>query len=54
MTDREKIEKLSIALQIVLDQVDYTARNCSPTDMVAAVLDISVIKIAKQALEEAK
>ena len=40
------------ALSIFLDQVDYTANNCSPTDMVAAVLSVPVIKLCRIAIDE--
>lgn len=40
------------ALLTVLDQVDYTARACSPTDMVAAVLPVEIIALARRALHE--
>ena len=45
MTERE-------ALQLVLDQVDYTAHACQFTDMVGAVLPLQVIKLARRALAE--
>lgn len=38
------------ALQVVLDQVDYTAGNCGPTEMVAACLPKEVIRLAREAL----
>lgn len=38
------------ALQTVLDQVDYTSGACTPTEMVAAVLPVEVIKLAREAL----
>ena len=40
------------ALTIVLDQVDYTAGNCRPNEMVGAVLPKEVIALARQAIEE--
>ena len=42
------------ALQVVLDKCDYTAKNCGPTDMVAAVLPVIVIQHARKALERAR
>lgn len=39
------------ALLTVLDQVDYMAGNCSPTEMVAAVLPKEIIVLARRALE---
>ena len=40
------------ALLVLLDQVDYTAAACGPTEMVGAVLPIEVIRLARQALAE--
>jgi hypothetical protein len=40
-------------LQVVLDQVDYTADACAPTEMVAAVLSTDVIKEARAAIAKA-
>ena len=45
MTPRE-------CLQLVLDNVDYKAKNCSPTDMVGAVLPSQIIDIARKSLEQ--
>lgn len=42
MTPRE-------ALLLLLDQVDYTARNCQPNEMVGAVLPVEVIKLCREA-----
>jgi len=39
------------ALMLVLDQVDYVRGNCSPTEMVAAVLPKVVIEKAREALQ---
>ena len=52
MSARE--QKLETALLVLLDQVDYTAGNCSPTEMVAAVLSTDVIAIARDALGPVK
>ncbi len=38
------------ALQTVLDQVDYTNRACSPTEMIGAILPREVILLAKEAI----
>jgi len=38
------------ALRLLLDQVDYTAGACAPTELVGAVLDKSVIETCKRAL----
>lgn len=45
-------EKLRAALGTVLDQVDYTAGACRPIEMVAAVLPVDVINMAKGVLAE--
>ena len=42
------------ALQVVLDQVDYTAGNCCVNEMVGAVLSRGVISLARKAIEEDK
>ena len=39
------------ALQLLLDQVDYTAGACSVTEMVGAVLPLEVIQRCKAALK---
>jgi hypothetical protein len=44
--------KLRNALKVILDQSDYSSGNCSPTSMVAAVLEKSVIDHARAALKE--
>lgn len=38
------------ALETLLDQVDYTAGNCYPTEMVGAVLAKEVILLCRRAL----
>ncbi len=48
----DKVEQLRAALATVLDQVDYTAGACSPTEMVAARLPTEVIDLARKALRE--
>ena len=45
--------KLKQWLATILDQVDYTAGSCGPTEMVGACLPVEVIKQARQALQEA-
>lgn len=50
----ERIGKLRVALQLVLDQVDYTAKACTPTEMIGACLDAKVLDIAHEALEFTK
>lgn len=42
------------ALRTLLDQVDYTAGNCTPNEMVGAVLPREVIKLCRDALAAAK
>lgn len=48
------VEKLRAVLQVVLDQVDYTAGACAVNEMVGAVLPKSVIENARKVLEETK
>lgn len=38
------------ALQVLLDQIDYTAGACTPTEQVGAVLDHRVIALCRRAL----
>jgi hypothetical protein len=38
------------ALQVLLDQVDYTAGACAPTERVGAVLDHRVIALCRRSL----
>lgn len=38
------------ALLLILDQVDYIAGNCGPTEMVAAVLPREIIALARKSL----
>lgn len=45
---------LRTALQLVLDQVDFTENNCRLNDMVGAVLDSKVIELAHKALKGSK
>ena len=41
---------IKTALLTVLDQVDYTAGNCSVTEMIGAVLPKEIISLARTAL----
>jgi hypothetical protein len=50
----ELMNKLRMALQLVLDQVDYTAKACKPNEMVGACLSTEVLDNAHQALEDTK
>ena len=43
---------LELALQLVLDQVDYINGNCRPNEMVGAVLSEDIIKKVRGALDE--
>lgn len=45
-------ERLRAALQTLLDQVDYTAGACAPTEMVGAVLPIEIIQMTKGVLSD--
>lgn len=42
------------ALRLILDQVDYTKDACAPTEMVGAVLPMSVIEQCHRSLAAAK
>jgi hypothetical protein len=45
---------LRIALQVVLDQIDYTQGACTPTEMVGACLPREVLEMAHEVLENTK
>ena len=40
------------ALLIILDQVDYTAGNCRPNEMVGAVLSKEIIALCREAAQQ--
>jgi hypothetical protein len=42
------------ALLTILDQVDYTAGNCRPNDMIGAVLTKEVIALCREAAQSAQ
>ena len=42
------------ALLLLLDQMDYMAHACSPTDMVAACVPTEVIKLCREAITAEK
>jgi len=50
--EREKADIKNVdlrgAINLLLDQVDYTAGACRPNEMVGAVLDIQIIKKVRQ------
>lgn len=48
--EKEKVD-LRSSLQLLLDQVDYTAGACTITEMVGAVLAKSVIQICHRSLK---
>lgn len=54
MKDHEKIMALRAALQVILDQVDYTAGACRPVEMVGACLPTNIIDKTKKTLQETK
>ena len=54
MANDRDLEKVREALQVVLDQVDYTAGACELTTPVGAALPRVVIENARKALEETK
>ena len=45
-------DTLRLALQLILDQVDYTTGNCRVNEMVGAVLPKEILDIVKNALKE--
>lgn len=45
-----RIEGLKSVILLLLDHVDYTAKNCSQTDMVGAVLPADIIAKARKSL----
>lgn len=54
MTDKQKIQELRTALLVVMDSVDYTKQNCSPTDQIASILSVNMIKIVRSTLQVTK
>lgn len=46
------INGLQVALQLLLDHIDYTNGACAPNEMIAGVLPISIITKAKEALKK--
>ncbi len=48
--EREQGREIVDALKVLLDCVDYKAHNCSANQLVGAVLPVSVIDNAKDAL----
>lgn len=54
MTPENKELELREALEALLDQVDYVARNCSINDMVGSVLPREIISKCRRALEGKK
>ena len=44
----ERYEEMLVALTLILDNVDFEAGNCSPTDMVAAVLPHELLLKARE------
>jgi hypothetical protein len=51
---QEEAQGLLQWLHVILDQTDYTTRMCSPTDMVAAVLETGIIEGARAAIAKAE
>lgn len=49
---RNREEELEIALQLILDNIDYTLDACRLTSMVGAALPIELIEIARAALKK--
>ena len=47
-----RLMTLELALQLVLDQVDYINGNCRPNEMVGAVLSEDILKKVRGALDE--
>lgn len=47
----EHIEKLKCEIKLLLDQVDYTQRNCSSSEQVGAVLPRLSIERARKAIQ---
>lgn len=46
-------QKLVAALQVLLDQVDYTTGACRLNEMVGAVLDKGTIQMCRETIKEA-
>lgn len=50
----QQINKLRIALQLILDHIDYTQQACSVTEMIGACLPKELIDRAHKALDDTK
>lgn len=50
--ERQAAQKIKAALNVVLDQVDYTKGNCRQIDLVGAVLQRDIIDKAREALAQ--
>lgn len=48
--ERER-EKIQIALDLILDSVDYTVGNCRVNEMIGAILPKKIIVLAHKAIE---
>lgn len=46
--------RLRVALQVVLDQIDYTRGACTPTEMIGACMPKEVLEMAHDVLEATK
>lgn len=45
-------QELFVALQLIMDSVDYTDGNCAPNEMIAAILPVEIIRRARNALNK--
>jgi len=54
MCDGVRIERLVVALGLILDHVNYLKKNCSPVDMVAAAIPANILILADAIYEENK
>lgn len=52
MNEKEKIEKLRSALNLILDHVDYRHGACRMNEMVGAVLPVAILAMVENVLRE--
>ena len=45
-----EVERLRVALEVILNQIDYTAGRCRQTEMIGALITKQEFQIARRAL----
>ena len=47
---KREVERLRVALEVILNQIDYTAGRCRQTEMIGALITKQEFQIARRAL----